>query len=1229
MVGSRFSRRGGLLLLALPFTLTLLAGASPFPEGQRSCGYSLEASSGTYQEIAGTVLFDGAAPANDEAYRLAIPFPFTFCRNTYTTVTLSTNGYISFEQIGTSPANAAIPSIVPPNNIMAPWWDDLQVSDFGGAANASISYSIDGASPLRVITIQYKSVAGASDSASDRHDLNFQVTLHETTNRFEFRYGAGSASGAPPALSASAGIEGADGMAGLVALSGTPDLTVAEFPASGTIISFKPGMYSTSQFASTYTPVVGTPIWDATVQPRNESTSDIALPFGFVFWGRTYQTARLSTNGFLSFGSTVAEPSNPALPDAADPNSVLAPWWDDLVIENFGGQPGIVSTSISGSAPSRVLTIQSANVSRFGDTASDFIHLNFQVRLHETSNVIDFVYGPKSSTGAPGASTATAGIENQDGSDALVAVASSPLADYAAFPPSGTVIRFAPMAYVLDEIVETYTPIAGNALWSGSVNPVDDAQTTVSLPFDFRYFEQARSVLRVSSNGYLTFGANGATFINKAIPAIDSPNDLIAPWWDDLRVASGFGANDLVEWTVSGAPPLRTLTIEYQDISRVGNNSANYHSLNFQVRLSETSDAIDLIYGPGGVTGSPSSAISASAGIENADGSIGHEALEGSPSLGLADFPPPGTRLRLTPCRPDLIVTAFAASVEGGSVTYTVTILNHGGAATGVGFTGQLFRDRPSPPGLGQSGDAVLSFPAIAPGEFAVAQSVQSPIASGQYQSWFVVDGAVNSIRESIEFNNRSAPLPVEVQPAPDLQITNLTAQPLAGGSVDYAVTVKNNGAVGTGAAFDVVLVFDSAIPPTQSDAGDMLQTIGPLGAGASQIVNFQRASTPPGVYNSYAYADGGMNRIAESSETNNTGGPTTVRVQPDLRITGFSAGFSGTDLVYDVTVTNSGVADATIPVGVHLFYDRPSSPNQADAGEATLMAGPLAAGASQGLQFIRPAVPGGTYQSWCYADGGSSLIAETDESNNVGGPLTVVARPDLVVTSFDVTATGSSVEYVVNIRNQGPLSTIDPFRVELFRDRSSAPGQSDSGDDFAVLDPLGPGESIAVPFSLDPAPDGTFKAWCYVDGKVNNIGEANEANNVAGPEERTIGIDLVVEVFIPFVSAGDVNYLVTVRNRGSVAAEDKFDVHLFRNQPGAPGQTDAGDDSQRIFSLGAGQTEALTFILPNAPLGSFIAWCYVDGGENQSPEVNETNNVAGPAPYEVRALAARWELYE
>ena len=82
----------------------------------------------------------------------------------------------------------------------------------------------------------------------------------------------------------------------------------------------------------------------------------------------------------------------------------------------------------------------------------------------------------------------------------------------------------------------------------------DDDSETVTLPFGFLFYGSSSSTMRISSNGYLTFGSAATNYGNRSIPR-SSPNLMIAPFWDDLNPSAGgtvyykaYGDRFIVEW---------------------------------------------------------------------------------------------------------------------------------------------------------------------------------------------------------------------------------------------------------------------------------------------------------------------------------------------------------------------------------------------------------------------------------------------------------------------------------------------------------------------------------------------------------------------------------------------------------------------------------------------------------------------------------------------------------
>ncbi|MDO7877547.1 fibronectin type III domain-containing protein [Hymenobacter sp. ASUV-10] len=121
------------------------------------------------------------------------------------------------------------------------------------------------------------------------------------------------------------------------------------------------------------------------------------LPFSFSYNGASFTDFSLSTNGFIKLGTTPLSAATliNAIGSAnvADVN-ILAPLSNvDLQTSTAGTAEYRYATT--GTAPNRVTTIQWKNVAdkATGTIPAQFTSMQFQVKLYETSNRVEFVYG--------------------------------------------------------------------------------------------------------------------------------------------------------------------------------------------------------------------------------------------------------------------------------------------------------------------------------------------------------------------------------------------------------------------------------------------------------------------------------------------------------------------------------------------------------------------------------------------------------------------------------------------------------------------------------------------------------------------------------------------------------------------------------------------------------------------------------------------------------------------
>lgn len=204
-----------------------------------------------------------------------------------------------------------------------------------------------------------------------------------------------------------------------------------------------PAMYTRSTPVCTYAAVSGTPI---TFKFNVSDSSKISIGFPFTFFGVVAEDLYVQTSGLASFLSGSMTPSSisSAVTSAGDPALVLQPW--------SNSSSGIDSNAsvqylLSGTAGSRILTVQWSNYPDY--YYSVYYRLNFQVKLYEGTNIVEFIYGTK--TGSGSGSSAYVGIKNavggsgnfMDGISGSTVTATSYNSN-TAFPAANTCYRFTP-----------------------------------------------------------------------------------------------------------------------------------------------------------------------------------------------------------------------------------------------------------------------------------------------------------------------------------------------------------------------------------------------------------------------------------------------------------------------------------------------------------------------------------------------------------------------------------------------------------------------------------------------------------------------------------------------------------------------------------------------------------------------------------------------------------------
>jgi hypothetical protein len=159
-----------------------------------------------------------------------------------------------------------------------------------------------------------------------------------------------------------------------------------------------PAFTTSRTTGTTYTSInaTGTSFTFPNSNTDDNTSAAITLPAGFAF---TYLGTPVTgfvacLNGWISLDPAVTTNTYTNNLGGGEVPRQLAPMWDDLVCQGNNRTPASLASSmkyrVSGTAPNRVLTVEWIGMEVY---QNDGPNLNFQVKLFETTNVIQYQYG--------------------------------------------------------------------------------------------------------------------------------------------------------------------------------------------------------------------------------------------------------------------------------------------------------------------------------------------------------------------------------------------------------------------------------------------------------------------------------------------------------------------------------------------------------------------------------------------------------------------------------------------------------------------------------------------------------------------------------------------------------------------------------------------------------------------------------------------------------------------
>ncbi len=220
--------------------------------------------------------------------------------------------------------------------------------------------------------------------------------------------------------------------------------------------------------------------------------------------------------------------------------------------------------------------------------------------------------------------------------------------------------------------------------------------------------------------------------------------------------------------------------------------------------------------------------------------------------------------------------------------------------------------------------------------------------------------------------------------------------------------------------------------------------------------------------------------------------------------------------------------------------------------------------------------------------------------------------QPDLVISSFTAKVSGSTVTYTAQACNNGK-GVSSNFYVDVYYDRSTAPGVQQFGNQYKSYNSLAAGACVTATFTRSNAPAGTYTSWAQADAD----GAVAETDTTPPPPPLAPDLQITnTQINLYGSFSVTVRYRFTICNKGNLAS-GSTQVHVYYNLSAAPKQGQSGDKYTTVPGLQPAACTTRTIYRSGTPQGSYSSYGQVDP-QNLVKESNETNNVYGPVKVNV-----------
>ena len=270
----------------------------------------------------------------------------------------------------------------------------------------------------------------------------------------------------------------------------------------------------------------------------DDASIEVSLPRTITYLGSEYTTMQISSNGFVSLGTSsgnITTPFAEVLPSLSEPNNVVAPYWTDFDLAGGGAGTGNVYAV---SLTTGHFVVEWENAQIWNEVGTSF---NFQLWFeYETGNV-NYVYGPmdspvyatvvgaenvSGSVGTTFASLTSAGLQGTLPVEGDEFVLTANAGDEVTISYAGTVI---PSSEYMDDMltVNEDASVTANILANEMDSTIINKFTMDSLSGEFRTFTPitiAKDELDPSTVVVTTEPANGTVTVNDDGTVTYAPN---------------------------------------------------------------------------------------------------------------------------------------------------------------------------------------------------------------------------------------------------------------------------------------------------------------------------------------------------------------------------------------------------------------------------------------------------------------------------------------------------------------------------------------------------------------------------------------------------------------------------------------------------------------------------------------------------------------------------------